>query len=126
MHKFVLPIVIEKGEDGYFVFCPQLQGCYTQGGTYEEAIANIEDAIRLHLEDRITLDNGSLIQLAAIEPEDLADELLENDPRFEQLIAARRERYHKVGGVSFATVRQTLIEELSQDLTHPDPEVWLF
>jgi len=48
-----LPIVIEKDEDGYFVFCPVLQGCYTQGDTYEEAIENIEDTIRLHLEDII-------------------------------------------------------------------------
>lgn len=53
MQKFVLPVVIEKNEDGYFVFCPLLQGCYTQGDSYEEAIDNIEDAIRLHLEDRL-------------------------------------------------------------------------
>ena len=30
-----------------------LQGCYSQGETYEEAIANIKDAIRLHIEDRL-------------------------------------------------------------------------
>ncbi|TAH49718.1 MAG: type II toxin-antitoxin system HicB family antitoxin [Chloroflexota bacterium] len=53
MTKYVLPIVIEKDEDGYFAFCPELQGCYTQGETYEEVLANIEDAIRLHLEDRV-------------------------------------------------------------------------
>jgi predicted RNase H-like HicB family nuclease len=53
MQKFVLPVVIEKDKDGYFVFCPLLQGCYTQGDSYEEAIDNIEDAIRLHLEDRL-------------------------------------------------------------------------
>jgi len=29
-----------------------LQGCYSQGETYEEAVANIKDAIRLHIEDR--------------------------------------------------------------------------
>jgi predicted RNase H-like HicB family nuclease len=53
MQKFVLPVVIEKDEDGSFVFCPLLQGCYTQDDSYEEAIDNIEDAIRLHLEDRL-------------------------------------------------------------------------
>jgi predicted RNase H-like HicB family nuclease len=52
MRKLNLPIVIEKDSDGYFAFCPQLQGCYTQGDTYEEALANIKDAIQLHLEDR--------------------------------------------------------------------------
>jgi predicted RNase H-like HicB family nuclease len=45
--------VIERDSDGYFVSCPSLQGCYSQGDTYEEAIANITDAIRLHIEDRL-------------------------------------------------------------------------
>jgi len=45
--------VVERDEDGYFAFCPELQGCYTQGETYEEALENIEDAIRLHVEDRL-------------------------------------------------------------------------
>jgi predicted RNase H-like HicB family nuclease len=49
-------VVIEKDEDGYFAFCPQLQGCYTQGDSYEEAVQNIKDAIRLHIEDRIESD----------------------------------------------------------------------
>jgi len=53
MRKFTMSIVIEKDKDGYFAFCPSLQGCYAQGDTYEEALANIEDAIHLHLEDRL-------------------------------------------------------------------------
>jgi predicted RNase H-like HicB family nuclease len=48
-----LPIVIEGDADGYFVSCPALQGCYSQGDTYEEAVENIKDAIRLRLQDRI-------------------------------------------------------------------------
>ncbi|PIQ79870.1 MAG: type II toxin-antitoxin system HicB family antitoxin [Parcubacteria group bacterium CG_4_9_14_0_2_um_filter_41_8] len=47
-----LPIIIERDNDGYFAFCPALQGCYTQGDTYEEALANIKDAAELHIEDR--------------------------------------------------------------------------
>jgi len=46
-------VIIEKDKDGYFAFCPELQGCYTQGDTCEEALENIKDAIRLHVEDRI-------------------------------------------------------------------------
>ncbi|HHT9121132.1 MAG TPA: type II toxin-antitoxin system HicB family antitoxin, partial [Candidatus Hypogeohydataceae bacterium YC41] len=46
-------VIIEKDKEGYFAFCPELQGCYTQGDTYEEAVENIKDAIRLHVEDRI-------------------------------------------------------------------------
>lgn len=52
MKTLMLEVVTEKDRDGYFVYCPALQGCYTQGRTYEEAIRNIKDAVRLHLEDR--------------------------------------------------------------------------
>lgn len=53
IHKYVMPVVIEKDSAGYFASCPILQGCYAQGDTYEEALQNIEDAIRLHIEDRL-------------------------------------------------------------------------
>jgi predicted RNase H-like HicB family nuclease len=54
MLQIRLPIVVESDGDGSFVFCPALQGCYSQGETYQEAVENIEDAIRLHIEDRIS------------------------------------------------------------------------
>ena len=44
-------VIIEKDEEGYFAHVPALQGCYTQGDTYEEVFENIQDAIKLHLED---------------------------------------------------------------------------
>lgn len=53
MKNLTLPIVVEADADGYFVSCPALQGCYSQGDTYEEAVENIKDAIRLHIEDRL-------------------------------------------------------------------------
>jgi predicted RNase H-like HicB family nuclease len=53
MKSYRLSVVIEKDADRYFAFCPELQGCYTQGDSYEEALENIKDAIRLHLEDMI-------------------------------------------------------------------------
>ncbi len=53
MKEYHFSIIIEKDEEGYFAFCPELQGCYCQGGTYEETLENIKDAIRLHIEDRI-------------------------------------------------------------------------
>jgi predicted RNase H-like HicB family nuclease len=36
-------------EGGYWVDVPALPGCYTQGETVEEALANIKDAIECHL-----------------------------------------------------------------------------
>lgn len=52
MKTFKLSVIIEKDKDGYFALCPTFQGCYTQGETYEEAIKNITDAIKLHIKDR--------------------------------------------------------------------------
>ena len=57
--KCKFTVVIEKDENGYFAYCPELQGCYSQGDTYEEALENIKDAIALHIEDRLT--NGEEI-----------------------------------------------------------------
>lgn len=51
-NKHLFTIVIEKDVDGYFAYCPKFQGCYSQGENYEEVLRNIEDAIRLHIEDR--------------------------------------------------------------------------
>lgn len=53
MSNYRFSVVIEKDADGYFALCPELQGCYTQGSTYEEALANIRDAIQLHVADRL-------------------------------------------------------------------------
>jgi predicted RNase H-like HicB family nuclease len=56
MQTYHFSVVIEKDKDGYFALCPELQGCYTQGDTYEEVLENIKDAIRLHVEDRLASD----------------------------------------------------------------------
>jgi len=53
MKNYRFSVIIEKDEGGYFAACNELQGCYTQGKTYEEVIENIKDAISLHVEDRI-------------------------------------------------------------------------
>jgi predicted RNase H-like HicB family nuclease len=51
MKKYLLDVVIEKDKNGYFAYCPLIQGCYTQGDTYEDALENMKDAIKLHLEE---------------------------------------------------------------------------
>lgn len=44
-------VIVEQGEDGYFVaHVPSLKGCWSQGKTSEEALANIREAIDLYLE----------------------------------------------------------------------------
>ena len=62
MKNYQFAAVIEKSADGHYAFCPELQGCYTSGETYEEAAANLADAIRLHVEDR--LRNGKEIPVS--------------------------------------------------------------
>jgi len=48
-HQF--SVVIERDKNGFVAFCPELQGCYAQGKTHEEALKNIKDAIKLHVAD---------------------------------------------------------------------------
>lgn len=43
-------VVVNKSEYGYDVHCPALPGCHSQGDTQEEAIENIKDAIKTHLQ----------------------------------------------------------------------------
>ena len=44
------PVALIRTEEGYSVSCPGLPGCWSQGATEEEALANIRDAISEYLE----------------------------------------------------------------------------
>lgn len=60
-----MTIVVERDEDGLYVASvPLLQGCYTQGETYEEALENIKDAIKLHIETRRALGESVPVEVA--------------------------------------------------------------
>ena len=68
MPDYKFTVVVEKDEDGLYVASvPLLQGCYTQGETYEEALENIKDAIKLHIEARRTLGEPVPIEVAVDE-----------------------------------------------------------
>lgn len=44
-------VILEPSEDGgYTALVPVLPGCISEGDTREEALRNIEEAIRLYLE----------------------------------------------------------------------------
>lgn len=52
-HGRQLPLLVEKGEDGFYVVeCPLFEGCYSQGKTIDEALRNIREVIELILEER--------------------------------------------------------------------------
>lgn len=55
MKSYQFTVVLEQDEDGRFVaICPCLPGCYTEGESQDEAMSMIEDAIRLHVEERLS------------------------------------------------------------------------
>ena len=65
MTDYKFTVVVERDEDGFYVASvPLLQGCYTQGETYEEALENIKDAIRLHIEARKELGEHVPVEVA--------------------------------------------------------------
>ncbi|MCD6010997.1 MAG: type toxin-antitoxin system HicB family antitoxin [Flavipsychrobacter sp.] len=43
-------VVFTEDAHGYYVYCPELPGCHSQGDSFEEAKANIREAIDLYLE----------------------------------------------------------------------------
>ena len=71
MRNYRFSVVIQRDKDGYYAFCPELQGCYTQGDTYEAALENIKDAVRLHVEDGLEneeeIQDGSSVSLTSLE-----------------------------------------------------------
>jgi predicted RNase H-like HicB family nuclease len=50
-------IIIEKDEDGYYAYSPDLKGCQSQGDSLEAVKANIQEAVELYLE---TLDRQEI------------------------------------------------------------------
>ena len=63
MKSYIFSVVVEedKFEDGrnaYHAYCPALKGCHTWGHTYEEALANIQEAVELYVEDLLEAANA--------------------------------------------------------------------
>ena len=42
-------VVLQRTEEGFSVNCPGLPGCWSQGATEQEALENIQAAIREYL-----------------------------------------------------------------------------
>jgi predicted RNase H-like HicB family nuclease len=67
-------ILIHKAdEDGFWAEVPALSGCFSQGETIEETIANTKEAIELHISclredgEEIPVDNEFIISRVRIE-----------------------------------------------------------
>ena len=59
--SYKVSIVIEKYEDGYYAYCPGLEGFQTQGDSVEEVTANIQEAVALYLETLSTEEKKALL-----------------------------------------------------------------
>ncbi len=61
MHRFL--VVIEKANDNYSAYSPDLPGCVATGATREEVERNMHDAIEMHvhglLEDNLPIPESS-------------------------------------------------------------------
>jgi predicted RNase H-like HicB family nuclease len=59
-------VALRRSEEGYSVSCPGLPGCWSQGATEEEALANIQIAIQEYVEAAEELareDDGRLVEV---------------------------------------------------------------
>ncbi len=64
-----LRVVLEPSDEGgYTAMVPALPGCISEGDTREEALANIEEAIRLYLEpvddDEALAPDAEVVEIA--------------------------------------------------------------
>ena len=48
--SYKVNVVIEKDEYGCYAYAPELEGCQSQGDTFENALSNIREAVELYLE----------------------------------------------------------------------------
>jgi len=55
-----LNVIIEKDEFGYYAYCPDLEGCQTQGDSLDEVTENVKEAIELYLETLSIEDKRNL------------------------------------------------------------------
>lgn len=58
--KFTVHL-IEEPEGGYSVEVPELPGCFTEGDTLEEALANAREAIECYLDPDATTPTRTIL-----------------------------------------------------------------
>ncbi|MEO6457584.1 MAG: type II toxin-antitoxin system HicB family antitoxin [Chloroflexia bacterium] len=47
-HRYL--VIVEKGENNYSAYAPDVSGCVTVGDTLEETLSNMREALELHFE----------------------------------------------------------------------------
>jgi predicted RNase H-like HicB family nuclease len=62
----VYKVVLHHSEEGYSVSCPGLPGCWSEGATEAEALANVRDAIQKYLAAVDDLTRGKDVRTVEI------------------------------------------------------------
>jgi len=60
-------VALRKTEEGFSVSCPGLPGCWSQGDTEEEALANIAEAIKEYLDVAEAMANEDESEVREVE-----------------------------------------------------------
>jgi predicted RNase H-like HicB family nuclease len=61
-------VVLQHSDEGYSVHVPGLPGCWSQGATEDEALANIQDAIQEYLaavDESVKSEDVRVIEVAS-------------------------------------------------------------
>ena len=96
---FYYPAVFQKEEVGYSVWVPDIQGCVSQGDTFDEAMEYIKDAIGICID--LIVQNGN-VSPKATEPNGID---LEHD-QFVAVVSFDFDEYQKKHGEK--SVKKTL------------------
>ena len=57
MGMYLIVVEIQPLEDGRFLaICPSLQGCHAEGDSISEALENLEDVARVHIQ--LSMEKG--------------------------------------------------------------------
>lgn len=70
MNAIFYPAIFHPEEVGYSVIIPDIEGCFTQGETMDEAVTMAQDAIGLMLEDQKVCPKPSLPSALTVDPGD--------------------------------------------------------
>ena len=70
MNAIFYPAIFHPEETGYSVEIPDIEGCFTQGDTMDEAVRMAQDAIGLMLEDCKVCPEPSVPSALHVDPED--------------------------------------------------------
>jgi predicted RNase H-like HicB family nuclease len=47
--SYKVSVVVEKDENGFYAYSPELKGCQTQGDTLDEVMSNMREAVELYM-----------------------------------------------------------------------------